>query len=290
MHFKTYKLVIITLILSGSLHGQQTRPETITANQVIDLVKKNVHVPWSSVTVDTFKSGNPQDAVTGIVTCMFADMKVLRKATADKCNLIITHEPVFYNHLDETKDLENDPVYQAKIKFINDNKLIIFRFHDHIHRMKPDGIYAGMIEKLGWQKNMADSSMIHFKFAPQKLSAFIGRLKSTYSGNSFRVIGNPDMSVTDVALAVGAPGSAAHLQLLQDKNTQLLIAGEAPEWETYQYVYDARLQGKNKAVIFLGHALSEEAGMNYCTRWLKGFLPKNLTIEYIQNGSSFVTY
>ncbi len=290
MDFKTCKLVIISLIFSGSLFGQQVTPDQLTANQVIDLVKKNVQVPWSSETVDTFKSGNPRDAVTGIITCMFADMKVLHKAVADKANLIITHEPVFYNHLDETQRFENDPVYQAKIKFINDHKLIIFRFHDHIHRMKPDGIYAGMVEKLGWGKFQSDTSMLRFKFRSQKLSDLVGKLKVIFSGSSFRVVGNPELNFTGVALAVGAPGSSEHIQLLQEEHIQVLIAGEAPEWETYQYVYDAQLQGKNKAVIFLGHALSEEAGMKYCEHWLKGFMPKGMNIHYVENGSSFKNY
>ena len=288
MNFKANALVLIALVLSGTLSAQQSNP--LTANQVIDLIKKNVHCTWSSETVDTFKSGNPEDVVTGITTCMFADMKVLRKAVADHTSLIITHEPTFYNHPDETKNLLDDSVYQDKMKFINDHKLIIWRFHDHFHRMRPDGIYTGMVEKLGWGKNQTDVSMLHFKFATQKLSAFILRLKSIFPGNSFRVIGNPDMEVTHVSLSVGAPGSSDHLKFLQDKNTQLLIAGESPEWETYQYVYDAQLQGKNKAVIFLGHALSEEAGMNYCARWLKGFIPQSINIQYIENGSSYKTY
>ncbi len=287
MNFKTTKLLLIALVVSGSLFGQQANQKELKANQIIAMIKAKVTCPWSNETVDTFKSGNPEDLVTGVAVCMFADMKVLKQAVADKCNLIIAHEPVFYNHLDETKALENDPVFMEKMKFINDHKLIIWRFHDHIHRTKPDGIYVGMIEKLGWSKNQTDSSMIHFKFATVKLSTFISQLKSKFPGSSFRVIGNPDMSVTNVALAVGAPGSASHLRLLQEKQTDLLIAGEAQEWETYQYAYDAQLQGRNKAVIFLGHTNSEEAGMDYCARWLKGFLPQNINIQYIKNGSSF---
>jgi putative NIF3 family GTP cyclohydrolase 1 type 2 len=98
-----------------------------------------------------------------------------------------------------------------------------------------------------------------------------------------------EMIVTNVALSLGAPGFSTHLKLLQEKNTDLLIAGESPEWETYQYVYDAQLQGKNKAVIFLGHTNSEEAGMEYCAKWLKGFIPAGIPIQYIKNGSSFKT-
>ena len=290
MDFKATKLVLIALVLAGSSFGQQVNQQPLNANQIIDLIKKNVTCPWSSQTVDTFKSGNPDDVVTGVAVCMFADMNVLQQAVANKCNLIIAHEPTFYSHLDETKALENDPVFQDKIKFINENKLIIWRFHDHIHRTKPDGIYFGMIEKLGWQKNQIDSSMIRFKFEKQKLSDFISRLKLTFPGSSLRVIGNPDLMVTNVAFSAGAPGSETHRKLLQEKNIDVLVAGEAPEWETYQYAYDALLQGKNKAVIFLGHAVSEAFGMNYCARWLKGFLPKDINVQFIENKSSFTTY
>lgn len=290
MNFRLHLLWLILVVLTGNLSAKPTKPARLTANQVIDLIKKNVHCTWSSETVDTFKSGNPEDVVTGITTCMFADMKVLRKAVADHTNLVITHEPTFYNHPDEIKNLENDPVFLDKIKFINDHRLIIWRFHDHFHKMAPDGIYAGMVEKLGWGKNETDASMFHFKFEPQKLSAFIAKLKNSFPGNSFRVIGNPDMEITQVALSVGAPGSSDHIRFLEEKNTQLLIAGESPEWETYQYVYDAWLQGKSKAVIFLGHALSEEAGMNYCAGWLAGFIPQGIKIQYVENGSSYKTY
>ena len=290
MDFKAAKLVLIALVLSGSLFGQKVNQQHLSANQIIDLIKKNVTCHWSAQTVDTFKSGNPDDIVTGVAVCMFANMEVLKQAVANNCNLIITHEPTFYSHLDETKTLENDPVFKDKLKFINENKLIIWRFHDHIHRTNPDGIYMGMIEKLGWSKNQTDSSMIRFKFDKQTLSAFINRLKLTFPGSSFRVIGNPDMIVKNVAFSAGAPGADTHRILLQDKNVDVLVAGEAPEWETYQYAYDAQLQGKNKAVIFLGHAVSEAAGMNYCARWLKGFLPKDINIRYIESESSYKTY
>ena len=290
MRLKISSVLLIVLFSTVSLFSQPTKQKELTANQIIELIKAKVTCPWLAETVDTFKAGNPQDVVTGIAVCMFADMKALKMAVAGKCNLIIVHEPVFYSHLDGTKTLENDPVFQDKIKYINDHRLIIWRFHDHIHRTNPDGIYMGMIEKLGWAKNQTDSTMVRFRFDKVKLAEFIRQLKTRFPDSAFRVVGNPDMNLTGVALAVGAPGSSSHMKLLQEKNTDLLIAGEAPEWETYQYVNDASLQGKNKAVIFIGHTNSEEAGMDYCSRWLKGFIPQSIKIQYMKNGSSFKTY
>ena len=68
-----------------------------------------------------------------------------------------------------------------------------------------------------------------------------------------------------------------------------MVAGEASEWETYLYANDATTLGKNKAVIFVGHIKSEEAGMDYCAQWLKGFV-KGVPVHFIENEANFVTF
>src|SRR5690606_5228156 len=120
----------------------------ITPEDIVNRIKKQVTCPWADQTVDTFKAGDPESKTTGVAVCMFADMQVLRQSVELGCNFIITHEPVFYNHLDQTEAFENDPVFLKKKEFIEKNGLVIFRFHDHIHRTVPDGISFGMIRKL----------------------------------------------------------------------------------------------------------------------------------------------
>jgi putative NIF3 family GTP cyclohydrolase 1 type 2 len=285
---KLLKAFLILLIATSSniLFAQTTGVKTQTARQIINQVKTHLTCPWSQETVDTFKTGNPDDAITGIAVCMFADMETLRKAVASNCNLIIVHEPTFYSHLDKTDALEDDPVYRKKIEYINEHKLIIFRFHDHWHRTVPDGIYVGMINKLGWKANQTDQSMYFFKFEEQTVGGFAQKLQEKLKGSQLRIVGDPLMRFTHVALAVGASGSSSHIKLLNSESTELLVAGEGQEWETYQYVRDARMMGMKKAVIFTGHIASEEAGMEYCVTWLKTFITE-IPITYIENGSSF---
>ncbi len=91
------------LLLHHSLFAQGT---ALTARQVIERIQKNVGVPWRSQTVDTFKAGDPDTRVTGVATTMMATFDVLERAAASGKNLIITHEPTFYGHLDQTGDLE----------------------------------------------------------------------------------------------------------------------------------------------------------------------------------------
>src|ERR1700686_2080198 len=138
--------------LSSGAIAQEKRP---TAREVITQIQQRVGVPWQAETVDTFKAGNPDSPVTGVAVTMMATMDVLERASASGKNLIITHEPTFYNHLDKLDELEekeNDPVLAEKLAFIAKQNLVIWRFHDHWHMRIPDGIEAGMAHALGWEK------------------------------------------------------------------------------------------------------------------------------------------
>lgn len=282
MRLKTATALIFLIPLLSFVQTKQSK----TAEDIVSLIKQNVTCNWSKNTVDTFKAGNSKADVKGVAVCMFADMKTLKKAVELQCNFVITHEPIFYNHTDETVAYKNDPVYQEKAKFIEDNNLIVFRFHDHIHRTNPDGIYVGMINKLDWKKHSVNGSSTLFQFPETTLKNFANKLKQKLGMESIRVIGNPEMRFTKVGFAAGAPGGASHIRMLQNPEIEVLVAGEAQEWETYSYANDAVAQGKNKAVIFLGHIKSEEAGMEYCAEWLQTFV-KDIPIHFIENEPNF---
>jgi putative NIF3 family GTP cyclohydrolase 1 type 2 len=284
-------LAITIMLLFYTLYGctsAQNKTEKRTANEVIEAVKANLTCMWSEKTVDTFKAGNPQDQVTGIVATFIVTMDVLNKAVELNCNLIFTHEPTFYNHLDQVEHLKNDPVYQEKLKFINDNGLIIFRFHDHWHRTNPDGIFTGMINKLGWQGNQVESGELIFEFNESTLGVFAAELKVIFENSPVRVIGDPDMKFKKVGLSPGAPGYMSHVRMLERDDVEVLVGGEVPEWESITYVRDAEGLGLKKAMILLGHVNSEEAGMEYLAEWLKGIL-EDVPVHFVPAGDPFWT-
>lgn len=282
--------IIFIMVNSGLIYGQNSNnSESVTARQVIAEIIKHTGNSAIPNTVDVIKEGDPQTTVTGIVTCMFATMNVLKQAVDKKCNLVIVHEPLYYNHLDETDKLQNDPVFLEKRRFITDHKLVIWRFHDNIHIMKPDGIETGMVTKLGWKDYEVKGSTSQFVLPATTLKDLVKYLKQIFPKNAFYVVGNPDMKLSNVRLAVGAPGSARHIMLLEDTNVEVVVAGEAQQWETYEYIRDAVDQGRNKAIVFLGHINSEEAGMDYCSSWLKSFI-KSVPVLFVESGSSFWSY
>jgi len=285
---KILNVCILLLVAFGNqpIQAQKNPAKSLTARQIISQMQQHLSCSWSNETVDTFKSGNPDDAVSGVAVCMFANMETLHEAVDRNCNLIIVHEPTFYNHLDNIDILENNPVYQKKLEYIQKHKLIIFRFHDHWHRTVPDGIYLGMVDKLGWKANQTDSSMRFFKFNEQTVGGFAQKLQEKLNGCELRIVGDLSMRITNVALAAGAPGSQSHIKILSDEFTELLVAGEAQEWETYQYVLDASMLGMKKAAIFTGHIPSEEAGMEYCAQWMKTFITE-IPVLFLENKPAF---
>lgn len=283
-------LSILMTSFSFSSAGQKSVTGTnIPASEIIATIIRNTRSETIPGTVDVIKEGSPDTPVRGIVTTMFATMDVLKQAVSRNSNLIIAHEPLYYNHLDETKQLRNDPVFLEKQKFIRDHKLVIWRFHDYIHSMKPDGIAVGMVAKLGWKDYEVNGSLEHFRLPETTLKKLSENLKSIFPGFTFYIVGDPEMKVTNVMLAPGAPGSPRQIGLLEKENVDVVLTGESPQWETYEYARDAVSQGKKKAVIFLGHIASEQAGMEYCAEWLKGFI-RDIPVSFIESGPSYWAY
>ena len=261
----------------------------LTARQVIVRIQSHVGVPWHNDTVDTFKAGNPDAPVTGIAVTMMATLEVLQRAVARGNNLIITHEPTFYNHLDKPDDLaqgENDAILAEKRAFIEKHGLIIWRFHDHWHARKPDGIQAGMVQALNWGKYQDPANEHLFTVPPTTLRDLAGEIQNRLQIRAMRVVGEPNMRVTRLAMSPGAAGFGRETRALEMPDVQVLIVGETREWETVEYVSDAVSERRDKALIILGHIPSEQAGMEECARWLKSFITE-IPVNFIPASEPF---
>ncbi len=246
-----------------------------TAKDIIARIQQHVGIPWQGETVDTFKAGDPNTPVTGVAVTMMATLDVLQRAAAANQNLIITHEPTFFEHLDRTEglDCERDPVYAAKRDFIKAHGLVVWRFHDYWHRRRPDGILTGMVKALGWQPYQSADAPMRFALPPTTLNALAGDIRRRLHAAAMRVVGPPDMQVTRIGFIPGAAPYDMHRRMLQS-DAQVLVIGEAREWETVEYVADAVSARQDKALIIIGHIPSEQAGMDECAEWLRGFVPE----------------
>src|SRR5882672_11339392 len=121
-------LFSLGLAAAGGAFSRMT--QTLTAGQVIDRIKANVGIPWQAQTVDNIIAGTAETPVKGIATTMMATLDVVQRAAASGKNMVITHEPTFFSHQDQTDQILQDPTYKFKLDFLNRNNMVVFHFHD----------------------------------------------------------------------------------------------------------------------------------------------------------------
>lgn len=242
---------------------------TITIREILEsLAGPEEHI---ETTVDTLKSGDPNAEVKGIVTAFMATQHVVERAIAMGANLLITHEGAFYSHHERTDTLKDDPVYREKLRLIEDSGIAIYRCHDYWHRYEPDGIMTGLVHALEWQLHVDEQQpAAAILTIPAMTVIEVAEYVKRKLGISYvRVAGDSSLTCRKVGILVGyRGGGTTAIPLFVNANLDLIIAGEGPEWETPEYVRDAVHQGRNRALIMLGHAESEEPGMQYLAELL----------------------
>ncbi len=158
--------------------------------------------------------------------------------------------------------------------------MVVWRFHDHWHMRNPDGIEAGTAKALGWGKFQNPDNQYFFTVPEITVKDLAEEVAKKLDSPVVRVVGDPQMKVTKIALSPGAAGAAPEFQALESDNVQVLLVGETREWETVEYAADAVTQGRKKALIVIGHIPSEQMGMQECTTWLKAFV-KQVPVEFV---------
>jgi len=257
----------------------------LTIQNAIDTIIAAVPGAPFSDTVDTVKTGNASQEITSIVITFMATSEVIEKAIQLGANFIITHEPTFYNHLDQTDWLAGHPSYQTKRELIEKSGVVIWRFHDYLHSIPPDNTFMGLIEALGWEAPAFEQSLV-CNIPPMTLRTLAEHIKQSLGLNIVQVVGDLDSTCKTAAIMPGFPPAEMQIGILGQPDVDVLITGEIHEWETSEYVRDAAHLGYKKGLIVTGHYASEEPGIKRMVPWLQERLP-GISITHVPAGSAF---
>jgi putative NIF3 family GTP cyclohydrolase 1 type 2 len=278
------KLTAAGAVAAPSALHAGTAP-AITAQEVVERIKRRIGTEWKAETVDTFKAGDPATKVNGIVTTTIATMPVLRQAAKAGANLVITCEPTFYSKSDAAAPPAGrrggpppapDPVFSAKNEFIRNNGLVIWRFSDHWRLRKPDPLAIGLTDALGWTSFRAAGDAARVTIPVVSLDALASDLKKKLSARGgIRVVGDPKLKVQKIGLLSGTTPIQAALEVFP--GVDAVIAGEVREWESVEYAHDQLAAGGKRGLILLGRVVSEDAGMKVCAQWIKSIVPEVAT-------------
>jgi putative NIF3 family GTP cyclohydrolase 1 type 2 len=261
-----------------ALAGRQSAPERSQppAREIVDRIRAGVGLPWRATTIDGIKAGDPNTTVTGITTTVMATLEVLRQAAASRRNFIVTTEPVFYSGNDEPGTRANDPVYVAKRAFIDENRLVVFRFADHWHARVPNESVRALAAALDWTRHRTPANESIYKLPETTLRSLSAHVQKRLGVRGLRVVGRPDMRVATVLLSPATtdlPGTVRNLP-----QADVLLAGEPREWEAVPYVLDTAPAGRARGLIAVGRIVSEEPGARACAEWLRTIVP-SVTVE-----------
>ncbi|MFB3903595.1 MAG: Nif3-like dinuclear metal center hexameric protein [Acidobacteriota bacterium] len=251
-----------------------------TIQEVIDRIIKDTTGTPLKQTIDTFKAGDPSRRVTGIATTFLATFEVIKKASEMGANLLITHEPTFYEHADNVDSLLGDPVYDAKKKLIQETRITIWRFHDYWHSHQPDGIIRGLARRLDLKQINPDNKRL-YEMSPITFEELCNKCKERLQIPRVMAVGDPGMICRRVGLFAGWGGAMGpqQIELLSKKGMDVVICGETAEWTSCEYARDATAARLNKGLIVLGHAHSEEPGMEDAADWLRERFPSVKTFH-----------
>jgi putative NIF3 family GTP cyclohydrolase 1 type 2 len=269
----------------------QQAGKVLTAGEIIDRIKANVGIPWREKTVDNIIAGSAETPVKGIATMMMATLDMVRRAAAAGKNMVITHESTFFSHHDTTTGYLNDPTYLYKLDFLNKNNMVVLHFHDHWHGHRPDGINAGMARQMGWENQADPQNPRLYVFPAMPLSRLAGDIQKRLNARTMRVVGDRNLQVRRVMAFWGSFGGDGEegpriSMTFARPDIDVLVIGETREWELVEYAQDTIASGQKKALVMIGHMMSEQWGMKYCADWLTSFVTE-IPVEFLQMEEPF---
>lgn len=235
---------------------------------------------------DTLKCGSWDKEVNKVAVTMIATVDVIKRAKDWGADLIITHEPTFYEHMDNK--IRNDVVTREKEELIRESEISVIRFHDMMHGCEPDMIGQGEFYYLGLEGEYVKGNQFavnRFNCKNEITPVELAKLMEEQLGiNHIRICGARDVKCTKISACFGTPGGV--FEELRDDDVEIVLTGEACEWSLGEYARDAAALGYKKTLLIMGHIGSERDGMKYLTKLLKEEL-RDLEIKYFDCGEVY---
>lgn len=271
----------LATIAAGAFSLPAAAAASLTAADVVARLRQHRGDNWKEGGLDAFVAGDPQVIVKGIAVTVMPDIPTLRRAVAQGCNMIVSIESPLYARPNmasggpsasgpnqAVERLQADRTYAAKLAFIAQNQLAIYRLSDNLGAPGTDPLSEGIAQAMRWGAYRSPAGTGRFDIPRSSLAALSRSVKRRLGVNGgMRVIGRGDHSVSRVLVAPGRIDPVAVVKLLPE--VDVLVAGDLREWELVEYFHDSWETTQPKALIAVGRIMSEQPGMLAAVSWLR---------------------
>ncbi|GAA2974076.1 putative NIF3 family GTP cyclohydrolase 1 type 2 [Microbacterium terrae] len=248
---------------------------TLTAGEVVARIEADARrrgYPWVSPTVDRIVWGDSDSLVTGIATTWMATMPALESAASHGCNLVMSHEPTFWHHLDEIPTGAESALYESKTAWLRARGMTVMRFHDHHHSMfDADPVMEALIDDLAWRDRTVGTSFAsQIDVGTMTVRDLASHVADSVGEEAVRTVGDPDAPVSTVGF--GDHSLAGCLDAIRVND--VVLTGEIREWDAYEYFRDAQTLGIPRNLVVTSHRALENPASGPLATWLSALLPE----------------
>ncbi|MHC4394036.1 MAG: Nif3-like dinuclear metal center hexameric protein [Planctomycetota bacterium] len=248
--------------------------------------------------VDRIIIGKADTVVTKIGTAWMPYWKTCRKAVKQGINTLVVHEPTFYTHWDlDAKDSDyfRDDVpgrkeyfrlRAEKIKWLNENGLVIIRCHDVLDKVADFGIPYALGKFLGFSKGdlLRSRKFYNVYKIDQKPAIEVAR----YIAEKLKVLGQPGVAfygdpgykVNSVGVGTGCICNPIEFMDLEP-DLFIAIDDTVRTWTQTTYAEDT-----GRPLVVINHGTSEEHGMKMLNAHLKEAFPDKDVI-HLEQGCTY---
>mgnify|MGYP005837765929 CR=1 FL=1 len=226
-------------------------------------------------TVDTVKIGDPTKPVRKAGVSWYPSIETIKAAHEAGCDLLICHEPTFWEHAAPENSYRNKAPGAAKREYLEKTGMVILRAHDTWDRWPRDGIRDSWARFLDLGKPVYEKPDDPFRaiyaIKPQTLRDFartLARKVRPLGDDSVQVMGDPDRIVRRPAIGVGciSPDEDA---VKAGADVVIVCFDGASYWQARE-----RLHEMGAAVITMEHGTTEMPGIESLCRHLAEKFPQ----------------
>jgi putative NIF3 family GTP cyclohydrolase 1 type 2 len=237
-------------------------------------------------TVDTFKSGDSSKEITGIAVAWMSYTQAIRQALDLNCNLLITHEPTYYDHWDKDVDAIRFPEAQKKKKLIEESGITILRCHDLWDQIREIGVPDSWGDSLGFGKAVGGEGFFRIYDGGGRtvydIATQIAQAVKKYGQESIQLIGPKEKIVHQFVIGTGAITPFPEMMEKFDQ-AQLFICSD----DGFVYWRDGAMAiDFNIPVLIVNHPVTEFAGIRNLYSYLKNQYPQ-IPVHYLEQSSMF---
>lgn len=217
-------------------------------------------------------AGDRHSICNRIMTCLTVTPESVDEAIEEQADLIITHHPLPFHPF---RQLTTDTVPSGMLWNLARAGVAVYSPHTGFDSAV-DGINFGLASRFGLQdvrplvplpdepENIGTGRM-GVASPSTNLASFIEHTKSEFAMKTIKYVGDPEQSVSKVAIACGSGGS--FLKQAIAAGCDLFVTGEAD----FHSCLDAKAH--NVAILLLGHYTSERFAVESLAKQLEKSFP-----------------